>query len=83
MRVLDYNEETKLACIEQRNYFKIGDKVEIFSPHHDNVYFVVEKIYNENMEEVEVANHPMEIMYVPIDYKVEVNDLGRKVQGEK
>ena len=83
MRVLDYNEETKLACIEQRNYFKIGDKVEIFSPHHDNVYFVVEKIYNEDMEEVEVANHPMEIMYVPIDYKVEVNDLGRKVQIEK
>lgn len=83
MRILDYNEETKLACIEQRNYFKIGDKVEIFSPHYDNVYFVVEKIYNENMEEVEVANHPMEIMYVPIDYKVEVNDLGRKVQGEK
>ena len=30
-----------------------------------------------------VANHPMEIMYVPINFKVEVNDLGRKVQSEK
>lgn len=79
MRVLDYDEEKKLACIEQRNYFKIGDKIEIFSPHHDNIYFTVDKIYNEDKEEVLVANHPMEIMYVPIDFKVEVNDLGRKV----
>lgn len=83
MRILDYDEESHLACIEQRNYFKIGDKIEIFSPHHDNIYFTVDKIYNEDKEEVEVANHPMEIMYIPIDYKVEVNDLGRKVPDVK
>lgn len=83
MRVLDYNEETQLACIEQRNYFKIGDQIEIFSPSHENIYFTVEKIYNEDKEEVEVANHPMEIMYVPIPKKVLTNDLGRKVQNDK
>lgn len=83
MRVLDYNEEKKLACIEQRNYFKLGDRIEIFSPNHDNIYFTVEKIYNEDKEEVMVANHPMEILYVAIDEKVECNDLGRKVQNER
>ena len=27
--VTDYNEETKIALIEQRNYFKVGDTIEI------------------------------------------------------
>lgn len=83
MRVLDYDKEKKLACIEQRNYFKLGDRIEIFSPHHDNIYFTVKKIYNEDKEEVMIANHPMEILYISIDETVECNDLGRKVQNER
>ncbi len=79
MRVLDYDEKTGMACIEQRNYFKVGDKIEIFSPSHENIYFEVQHIYNEDKEEIEIANHPMEILYVPINKKVETNDLGRKV----
>lgn len=79
MRVLGYDESSKLAKIEQRNYFKVGDKIEIFSPHHPNLFFVVEKLYNKDKEEIEIANHPMEILYVKIDLPVEINDMGRKV----
>lgn len=82
MRILDYDKKKKLALIEQRNYFKLGDKIEIFSPHHENIYFVVKKIYNEDMVEKEVANHPMEILYIPVDEELVMNDLGRKVQSE-
>ena len=59
MRIVDYDKETKLAKIEQRNYFKLGDQIEVFSPHHDNLCFTVKKLYNEDMEEIDVANHPM------------------------
>ena len=31
----------------------------------------------------EVANHPMEILYVEIDYPVLENDMGRKVNHGK
>lgn len=79
LRVVDYDEEKRMACIESRNYFKIGDEIEIFSPHHPNVYFLVEKLYNEEGESVEVANHPMELLYIPLKQKVDPNDLGRKV----
>ena len=82
MRILDYNEQTHQAMIEQRNYFKVGDKIEVFSPHHANVHFVVTKIYNENHEEVEVANHPMEILYIDVDMPLAVHDMGRKVPNE-
>lgn len=79
MRVLDYNPETKQAFIEQRNYFKVGDKIEIFSPRHDNIEFTVSKIYNERQEEVDIANHPMELLYIDLDYEVMLNDMGRKL----
>lgn len=82
MRILDYDKKKKLALIEQRNYFKLGDKIEIFSPHHENIYFIVKKIYNEDMVEKEVANHPMEVLYIPVDEELVMNDLGRKVQSE-
>ena len=30
--VLDYDEETQMVTLEQRNYFKPGDKIEFFGP---------------------------------------------------
>ncbi|WP_028044013.1 peptidase U32 family protein [Candidatus Stoquefichus massiliensis] len=79
MRILDYDTQNHLAKIEQRNYFKVGDKIEIFSPHHPNLFFTVKKLYNEDREIIEVANHPMEVLYVQIDEEVLPNDMGRKV----
>lgn len=41
--VLSYDEETKTAVIEQRNYFKLGDTLEFFGPNLPNTLYVVEK----------------------------------------
>lgn len=79
VRVLEYNDETKQVMVEQRNCFKIGDFIEFFSPLHDNIIVEIKKIYNEDRVEVEVANHPMEILYLDIDEKLYENDMGRKV----
>lgn len=79
MRILDYDKDLKIAKIEQRNYFKVGDEIEIFSPHHPNLFFTVKKLYNEDKEAIEVANHPMEVLYLEVDLPIEVNDMGRKV----
>lgn len=79
VRVLHYDECHHQVMIEQRNYFKVGDFVEFFSPHHDNVIIEVKKIYNEDHEEIEVANHPMQILYLDVDEKLFENDMGRKV----
>ena len=47
---------------------------------HKNLYFEIDKIYNEDKELVEKANHPMEILYIPVPEKVFLNDMGRKVK---
>ena len=82
IRVLNYNPISKLAMIEQRNYFKVGDQVEFFSPNQDNFTVVIDKIYNEDHELVEKANHPMEILFIEVDHPVSKDDLARKVRVE-
>lgn len=78
-RVIDYNKNEQIVTIEQRNYFKVGDKIEFFSPKHDNIIITVNKIINEDNEEVMVANHPMEILKIPVEIELEKDDMGRKV----
>ena len=78
-RVIGYDESNQMAIIEQRNYFKLGDQIEFFSPSHENVIVPVEKIINEKNEEVSVANHPMEILKLPVCYKLKVDDMGRRI----
>lgn len=82
-RVLHYDLDKKVAMIEQRNYFKLGDSIEFFSPHHENILIEVNEIINEDGDKVEVANHPMEILYIKCNQLLYENDMGRKVINEK
>ena len=77
--VLDYNKETKLAKMEQRNNFKVNDKIEIFGPENKNVKLTVKEMYDENMQKITVAPHPHQIIYVKIDEEVYKNNLVRKL----
>ena len=72
--ILDYNENTKLAKLEQRNYFKKGDKAEIFGP-DKSFKFTINEIYDEEKKPIEIVRHPKQIVYLKIDQKVSVNDM--------
>lgn len=76
--VLDYDEKTGIATIEQRNYFSIGDKLEIFSPNKKPYRFLLDKIKNKDNEYVSAARHPKEILKIKIPRKVEKFDIIRK-----
>lgn len=72
--VLEYDKNTKLAKIEQRNYFKKGDKVEIFGPDKD-FNFKIEEIYDEDKKPIEIVRHPKQIVYLKMPKEVSVNDM--------
>ncbi len=76
--VIDYDEENKLATIEQRNYFKSEDEIEIFSPYHDTISLTINKIYDENNQEISVVRHPKQIVKINVDEKLYKFDLIRK-----
>ena len=69
--VLDYDEKTKLATIEERNYFKRGDIVELFTPSNDIIELKIDKIYDEDNNLIEVVNHPLQVVKIPISKKID------------
>ena len=72
--ILDYDESTHLAKLEQRNYFKKGNKVEIFGP-NTHFEFTIKNIYDENKNPISIVRHPKQIIYLEVPKKVSVNDM--------
>ena len=67
--VLDYDEKTNLAKIEQRNYFKKGDKIEVFGP-TDEFAMQVEDLYDEDLNPLEIVRHPKQVVYLKMPKEV-------------
>ena len=74
--ILDYDDETKIATIEERNYFEKGNIVQIFGPNEEKD-LVIEAVYNEDLEEIDAARHPKEIIKIKVPFKVYKDDLVR------
>lgn len=75
--VLDYDEESGIATIEQRNYFKEGDIVEFFGPNLETYTYKVHNIINEDGKVIDVARHPRMIVKLKIDKKLDKLDMMR------
>ena len=65
--------------IEQRNYFQVGDTLEIVSPDNEYLQFKISKIINSEGEEVTAAPHPQENVKVPFTRPISENALVRKI----
>ncbi|MBR2884106.1 MAG: U32 family peptidase [Clostridia bacterium] len=79
--VLDYDEKTKLAKVSQRNRFFKGDEIEIMQPGEDYFTQKVEVLKDENMNDIEVANHAAMTLYIKTDKPV-VKDAMLRMQKD-
>ena len=68
--VIDYDKKTKIATIEQRNYFQQKDEVNIFGPNGLNFNFKIENILDENGNNIDCANHPQQIVKIKLPQNV-------------
>ena len=75
--VLDYDEKTKLATIEERNYFKKGVIVEFFGPNMETLEYQINTIYDEQLNKLQEANHPKMIVKLPVDFPLKKWDMMR------
>ena len=71
-QVISYDKDSKLLKIYERNYFEVGDTIELFTPNGERVAFVLEKLLNEDMQEEEVARHPDSIYYLELDTSISI-----------
>jgi len=76
--VLDYNEETKMVTLQQRNFFKLGQEVEFFGPEIENFTMVVDKLWDEKGNELDAARHPLQIVTFEVDHPVYPNNMMRR-----
>mgnify|MGYP004472634575 CR=1 FL=1 len=64
--------------IEQRNYFSVGDCIEIITPDMKIIEFLVDNIYNDKMEPIEVANQAAATLYIKINHALPNYSMLRK-----
>lgn len=76
--VLDYDKETKIATIEQRNKFVKGDRLEIFRAKGENEEYIVGDMTDLEGNIVTEAPHPQQILKIKIDTEVKLYDMLRK-----
>ena len=61
-----------LAKVEQRNYFKVGDYVEVFGP-NSSFKFVIDEIFDEDFNRIDIVRHPKQIVHVKMPKMVKEN----------
>lgn len=76
--VLDYDQETQMVTLQQRNHFKPGNTVEFFGPDIENFTQTIEKIWDEKGKELDAARHPLQIVKFRVDKPVFRNNMMRK-----
>ena len=71
-QVIKYDKEEKLIKFYERNYFEVGDEIEVFTPAGDVIKFTLEKLYDEEKQELDIARHPDNIYYLYLDTNIEI-----------
>ncbi len=77
--VLGYDEQKGAIICEMRNRFKVGDELEVLSPTSNfNKKFIVEKMTDENGQEVLDAKLVQQKLYIYSSLKLQDGDILRK-----
>ncbi|GAI85126.1 unnamed protein product, partial [marine sediment metagenome] len=79
--ILDYNASNQMATIEQKNRIFVGDEIEIFGPDNDFFTQKIEKMWDEEGEEIKVAPHAKQIIRIKMSKPVKPWYIIRKPNG--
>jgi putative protease len=60
--ILEHDADNQIATIEQKNRIFVGDEIEIFGPDDDFFTQKIEKMWDEEGEEIEAAPHAKQII---------------------
>ena len=76
--VKDFEKETGLTIVEQRNKMYVGDKIEVIGPFKETMHATILEMYNEDGEPIESAPHARQIVKMKLDIDVEKDYMLRK-----
>jgi len=76
--VKDYDKEKNLIQVEIRNRLFKDDEIEMIGPNVPTEYLKVNAMYDEDMQEVQVAPRPMELLWLDLGTSAKENYILRK-----
>lgn len=79
-QVLAYDENTKIATIEQRNNFGLDDEIEFYGPGFSHVTQIVETLWDEKNNSIDRAPHAMMTVKMKVNEPVQPFDMMRKLK---
>lgn len=80
---LEYDETTKMALVEQRNLFEVGDEVELMNIKGNSITFTIEQIIdNEDMERIERAPHAQQLIWINVPCQTNERAILRRKANE-
>ncbi len=76
--VIDYDEKSGFAVIEQRNKFVVGDKIEFLRAKGETFSIIIDEMYDTDGNSISEAPHPQQIIKLKVGKKVSAFDMMRK-----
>jgi putative protease len=76
--VIDYDNETKMVTLQQRNYFTKGQEVEFFGPGIENFRMTITDLWDDKGSDLDVARHPLQVVRFKSEIPVRPNNMMRK-----
>ena len=76
--VLNYDQETKIVTLQQRNYFEVGHEVEFFGPEINNVRLTINELWDEKGRTIDIARHPKQIVQFKSEVPLYPNNMMRR-----
>ncbi|MGN7357921.1 peptidase U32 family protein [Paenibacillus sp. SAF-054] len=76
--VLEYDETSRMAVIQQRNYFKQGQEIEFFGPNGTFFKQTVTEMWDDEGQPLEAARHPLQRIHMRVDHPVAYFDMLRR-----
>ncbi|MDK2836839.1 MAG: family peptidase [Thermosediminibacterales bacterium] len=79
--VKGYDSKEKIAIVEQRNRFGVGEEIEFFSPDRPNFIQRIDKMWDGEGNQISSAPHPQQIVKIPVSKPVKPYDILRRAKS--
>ncbi|MGI6357400.1 MAG: peptidase U32 family protein [Bacillota bacterium] len=80
--VRDYDAETQLVTVEQRNNFAVGEQLEVLQPTGDNLPLAVTEMHDQDGQPLQVARHAQMLVRLPSPVPLAPHSLLRRPQRD-
>lgn len=71
-------ERDGLYQLEQKNKFVVGEMIEVIKPEGDTIYTTVQRITDDEGNDMESCPHPRQIIYIDLGVKLEAYNILRR-----